>query len=177
MEKSTGKLYTLDYTNFFWNKFRYTISSNNALVAPIYRARRTGFHRYRKFEDANNTVFFRIERDTIRSTGDNRILATLTPDGTMIETYMGNFIVTDLIRRRRSYKLLRSNGETLMHVRCPTNARRDRHTIEMNATKEDHEPFLFALTVFMDSILRRIANREGHSKENCRRSCGLFHCR
>lgn len=156
------RLYRLDYTGSFWQKFRYTISSNTPLATPIYRVRRTVFHRYRQFEDAENIIYFKIHKNTIRSTGDNRILATITPDGTMIRTYVGNFTLTDLSILRRSYTLLRSNGDILMRVQRNRNAQRDTHGIEMNTVAEDHEPFLFALTVLIDSILLKTGNRRKH---------------
>ena len=112
----SGRLYRFDYTKSFWQRFRYTISSNNALATSMYHVRRTGFHWYRQFEEAKNILFFRIDKNTIRSTGDNRILATITPARTMIRTYVDNFTLTDLSILRRSHTLLRSNGNVLMRV-------------------------------------------------------------
>src|SRR5690242_16349844 len=101
------KLYQLDYQSAPWHTFRYTIKNKNI---PLYQVRRSGFHKYRQFEDVNNNLLFYIGATTIKSIDNEKILANIQINDKKIETVIGNFILTDLDLFQRSYTLKMKNN-------------------------------------------------------------------
>jgi hypothetical protein len=143
------QFYQFDYRSAPWNTFRYIIKNNDI---PFYQVRRTGFRKYRQFEDINNKILYYIGATKIKSIDNEQILANVQMNRKIIETIYGNFTLTNLDISNRSY-ILKMNDEIIAQIK-----RKGRSTriIKMKDINEQYQSFIFALIILIDNVLERI---------------------
>ncbi|CAF1141476.1 unnamed protein product [Adineta ricciae] len=145
--------YQLESRNAPWKKYRYTIKSNDIWNATYYQVRRSGFRKYRQFEDGNEKILFYIGFKAIHSVDDKETLANVQIDKKLVETVIGNFTLSDLKILDRSY-VLKINDNIVAQVKINKHSWHDQFTIEMADIDNEYQAFIFALLVLIDSILQ-----------------------
>lgn len=148
--------YQLNSQSLPWHRYRYTIKTNDTSNTPLYQVRRTGFRKYRQFEDVNSKILFYIGIKTIKSIENEQTLAIIKPDGKTIETTIGTFTLNDVNICQGSY-ILKLNDIIIAQV---SRQKHSQFIIEMN---QQYQAFIFAILVLINSSFDTIQNPTIHS--------------
>jgi hypothetical protein len=172
--KTFNQMYQLNFQSAPWRRFRYIIKDKDPSNTPLYRVRRSGFRKYRQFEDMNSKVLYYIDATTIKSVDTvQKTLATINLQTRMIETTIGNFTLNDLNLSQRSY-ILKLNDNIIAQVKAKDRLKHDQFLIEMKQIDEQHPGLIFALLVLINSVLERIEDPIMHSQFTCIPFTGIF---
>lgn len=151
--------YQIDHQTAPWNTFHYTIKYQDL---SLYQIRRCGFRKYRQFEDMNKKILYYIGVTTIKSNDKKTILAKIQIKKNFIETIVGNFILTDMNISQRSY-ILKLNNNIVAKITRKCHFTYDQFSIEMGNILEEHQRFIFAIVILINSVLNRIQSPIAYS--------------